>query len=102
MCEIYTVKEDTGELWNILDALYETNENLNELLNDEKFSFGRNIKEENGEMTSDVGYKDVEDLYVSPAVRRGIWQTLTVVDEYVKAIGKAPDKIFVEVTRKTV
>lgn len=65
-----------------------------------KFSFGRNIKEENGEMTSDVGYKDVEELYVSPAVRRGIWQTLTVVDEYVKAIGKAPDKIFVEVTRE--
>lgn len=100
LCEIYTVKEDTGELWNVLDALYETNENLNELLNDEKFSFGRNIKEENGEMTSDVGYKDVEELYVSPAVRRGIWQTLTVVDEYVKAIGKAPDKIFVEVTRE--
>lgn len=100
LCGIYTIKPDTGELWSILDALYETNENLNEILNDERFTFGEKIKAENGEFDEEVGYEDVENLYVSPAVKRGIWQTLLVADEYVKAIGRAPDKIFVEVTRE--
>ena len=33
-------------------------------------------------------------------VRRGIWQSLQMVDEYVNAVGKVPDKIFIEVTRR--
>lgn len=92
--------KSTGEMFSILDALYETNENLNELLFDERFDFMGAVKEENGECSEEVTLKDVEELYVSPAVRRGIWQSLTVIDEYVAAIGKSPDKIFVEVTRE--
>lgn len=44
-------------------------------------------------------YKLVENLYVSPAIKRGIWQTLIIVEEIVKIMGHAPKKIFVEVTR---
>ena len=97
---ITSVDKSTGEIMTILDVLYETNENLNEILNDENYDFFEAIKEENGETDENVTYEDIEDLYVSPAIRRGIWQTLTIIDEYVRAIGKTPNKIFVEVTRE--
>lgn len=90
----------TGEMTDIIGALYETNENLNELLFDERFDFMAAVKAENGEESNEVTLKDVEELYVSPAVRRGIWQTLSIIDEYVAAVGKTPNKIFVEVTRE--
>lgn len=96
---IYTIIAETGELRNIIDTLYETNENLNEILNDERYEFGRIINEENGQADEEVTYETVKKLYVSPAVRRGIWQAMSVTDEYVRAIGRAPDKIFIEVTR---
>ncbi|MBR1748024.1 MAG: type II CRISPR RNA-guided endonuclease Cas9 [Clostridia bacterium] len=100
LCEIEGGVDDaTGEVYTIIGELYNTNKNLNEILFDEKYTFVRSIEEANGERSADVTYKDVEDLYVSPMVRRGIWQSLLMVDEYIQAIGYAPDKIFVEVTR---
>ena len=96
---IRAVDKRTGELVTVLEVLYETNENLNEILFDENYDFGNRITEENGETSSEVTYADIEDLYVSPSVRRGIWQSLVIADEYVNAIGKTPDKIFIEVTR---
>ena len=90
----------TGEVFTILNRLYHTNLNFNQLLFDESYSFGQAIQDENSGKSSQITYEDVEDLYVSPMVRRGVWQALQMADEYVKAIGKAPDRIFVEVTRK--
>lgn len=94
--------ENSGEYTNssILDLLYETNENLNEILFSPKYGFPDLLKAENGEDGAEITYNDVENLYVSPAVRRGIWQSLCMADEYVTAIGKVPDKIFIEVTRE--
>ena len=92
--------KETGEIVSIMNLLYNTNKNLNEILFDELYNFDELIKAENGETDSNVKYEDIEELYVSPAVRRGIWQSLVMADEYVKAIGKAPDKIFIEVTRE--
>lgn len=97
---ITSINKTTGEIVTILDVLFDTNENLNEILNDEKYNFAEVIESENGLADSKVDYSSVEELYVSPAVRRGIWQTLGIIDEYVAAIGKTPDKIFVEVTRE--
>lgn len=89
-----------GENLSILDLMYFTNQNLNEILFNEKYGFEEIIKKENGETDSEIRYKDLENLYVSPAVRRGIWQSLRMADEYILNIGRAPDKIFVEVTRE--
>lgn len=97
---ITAINKTTGEIVTILDVLFDTNENLNEILNDENYNFAEVIESENGVADSKVDYSSVEELYVSPAVRRGIWQTLGIIDEYVAAIGKTPDKIFVEVTRE--
>lgn len=99
LTELYTVDKVTGEAHSISDLLYETNQNLNEIIFNERYDFAEQIRRENDE-SEQVTYKDIEKMYVSPAVRRGIWQSLQMVEEYAQALGKAPDKIFVEVTRE--
>lgn len=90
---------ETGEPYTIIGELYATNMNLNEILFDERYGFRRAIEAENGGGIDRLSYEDVEDLYVSPKVRRGVWQALQMADEYIAAVGRAPDKVFVEVTR---
>ncbi|MBR2376544.1 MAG: type II CRISPR RNA-guided endonuclease Cas9 [Clostridia bacterium] len=102
LCEIAGgVDSVTGEVYTILNCLYNTNDNFNQLLFNEKYSFNNAIDEENsGTKKEDITYDDVAGLYVSPMVRRGVWQALKMADEYVEAVGKIPDKIFIEVTRQ--
>ncbi len=89
-----------GTEMTILDALLETNMNLMELLaagfRDAVDEFNRPRKNENTNIT----YQDVKDLYCSPAVKRTIWQTIKILKELEKVEGKAPERIFLEVTRK--
>jgi len=42
----------------------------------------------------------LEDLFVSPAVKRSIWRALDVIQDLLKIVGKPPTKIFVETTRE--
>ncbi len=95
------VDDATGEVYTILNRLYHTNANFNQLLFADEFYFSKSIEEENvGISKEEITYEDVKELYVSPMVRRGIWQALQMADEYVRAVGKTPDKIFIEVTRQ--
>ena len=48
-----------------------------------------------------LSYKTVEEQYVSPAVKRQIWQTLQVIKEIKKVMGKEPERIFVEMARES-
>lgn len=100
LVDLKAVDQTSGEIMSILDLLYERQQNLNEILFDEKYGFQTLIKEYNGNLNSEITYKDIEELYVSPTVKRGIYQSIKCIDEYVKAIDKEPDKIFVEVTRE--
>lgn len=97
---LWTIDKETGEVVTVMDLLWDTNQNFNEIIFDERYDFENLIKQENGERDTKITYKDIEELYVSPAVRRGIWQSLCMADEYIKAVGREPDKIFVEVTRE--
>lgn len=99
LCELFGNADPvTGEVHSILDLLYQTNANLNEILFDEKYDFEQMIRAENGGREQDPE-ELIEKLSVSPAVRRGIRQTLKMTEEYISAVGRAPDKIFIEVTR---
>lgn len=90
----------TGEIYTILNRLYNTNYNFNQLLYADEFTFMDAISNENfGKNKQSITYDDVKELSVPPMVRRGIWQALKMTDEYVNAVGRAPDKIFIEVTR---
>lgn len=102
LCDIIGgVDAVTGEIYTIINRLYHTNYNFNQLLFADEYTFEKTIEENNGGMNKeDITYDDVKELYVSPMVRRGIWQALQMTEEYVNAVGRAPDKIFIEVTRQ--
>lgn len=91
-----------GSNLTILEALWETNCNLMELLGGD-YGFAQVIEETNAVKRPASGakitYDDVKALYCSPAVKRSVWQTVKIVDELVKAEKHAPAKIFLEVTR---
>ena len=98
--EITAPSPETGEVWTIMRALWETNDNLMQLLS-EKYEFYNVVEEENnkGELKG-ISYSVVESLNVSPAVRRQIWQTLLIVKELCKVLGGPPKRIFVEMARE--
>ena len=92
-----------GELVTIISALRHTNKNFMELLSNYcSYDFIGKIKDFNGSRQSSNGkltYKDVEELYVSPSVKRSIWQTLTILEEIKKIMGHEPKRIFIEMAR---
>lgn len=98
--EVESVHKGAGEL-NIISALWETNENLMQLLSKD-YQYLDKIADRNARNTSDreVTYEDVQEMYVSPAVKRPIWQTLKIVREIVHIMGGAPERIFVEMARE--
>ena len=75
------VNESTGECLNIINAMRYNNILFMELLAD-RFDymsqiedFNKTLQKEVTEITPDI----LEDLYVSPAVKRSIWQTIKIV-----------------------
>lgn len=98
LTEIYGTKIATGEHFNLITALWETNDNLMILLGS-SYNFAQAVENacENDVNTSLK--KMVENLYVSPKVKRPIYQSLKIVKEIVKIMGCAPKKFFIEVAR---
>lgn len=98
--EITVPAPGTGEVWNIMTALWQTNDNLMQLLS-RNYRFTNEVEEFNTlKKETDLSYKTVDELYVSPAVKRQIWQTLKVVKEVQKVMGNAPKRVFVEMARE--
>lgn len=91
---------DGNEPQSILSAMWNTNNNLMELLST-RFGYSKKIDEFNGgkQVIEKLSYEVVDDLYVSPPVKRMLWQTLTIVDEIKKIMGREPKKVFIEMTR---
>lgn len=91
----------TGEIKSILGFMWDGQENLMELLSD-NYTFmeeiNKNVAESIKEL-SDLKIEDLDDIYLSPAVKRTVWQTIKIVDELRSVIGYDPKRIFVEVTR---
>ncbi len=99
--ELESVDQETGEIMNIIIALWNTNDNLMQLLSS-RYEYSKLVEEWNNDCTKsgDISYEDIEELYVSPAVKRPIWQTLKMVKEIEHIMGGAPKRIFVEVARE--
>ena len=99
--EIESVNKETGEIVNIITALWETNDNLMQLLSG-KYDYITRIEEWNAgrNLEGEVTYQNVEELYVSPAVKRPIWQTIRIVKEVAHIMGGSPKRIFVEMAKE--
>jgi len=96
--EIQGACAETGEVNSVIGFMWETNNNLMQLLSNE-YGFIKAIDEANGEMQFTSLKKEIEALYVSPKVKRPIYQAMKIVEELVKINGCTPKKIFVEVAR---
>lgn len=101
LTEIYDFDSETGERRdNIINTLWYTNDNVMELLGS-KYNFAKSIENAVQGSTHKASIeKMVEDLYISPKVKRTVYQSIKIIREIVKIKGYAPKKIFVEMTRK--
>lgn len=99
--ELQGTSKVTGEIDSIIGFMWNGQDNLMELLSDD-YTFTSQL---NGMMDytikplSSWKIEDLEDLYLSPSVKRMVWQTMKIVDELQSVIGYAPKRVFVEVTR---
>lgn len=97
---ITSVDQQTGELRTIIQCMYETQNNLMQLLA-EPYHFVAAIEKENPKMDLEsISYNIVNDLYVSPAVKRQIWQTLLVIKDIKQVMKQDPKRIFIEMARE--
>ncbi len=99
--EIYDTDTKTGEYLNIISMMWETNNNVMQVLSN-KYNFISQIEDINKEyyqVTKKSIEERLEDMYVPVAVRRSVTRTLDIVGELKKIIKKAPEKIFIEMAR---
>lgn len=92
--------KQTGEVDNIINFLRKTNMNLMQLMSN-KFTFSEQIQKNNSKYYKyeKLNYNMVNDLYLSPSVKRMLWQSLSIVEEIKKIKKKDPEKIFIEMAR---
>lgn len=90
-----------GELSTIIDKLWETNDNLMQMLS-EKYTFTEEIEEIKKNYYNDnptTLETLLEERYINNSVKRSIYRTLDILKDVRKACGGAPDRIFVEMAR---
>lgn len=87
---------------SIIQALWQTNHNLMELLSGQ-YGFKESLDAlvNYVEKTlSEWTIEDLDDSYLSAPVKRMVWQTMKMLREVCELTGKEPDKVFVEMTRE--
>ena len=102
LTEINGVNPETGEIENIIQALFNRQDNLGALFSKTN-GFDKAVEKMNiekmGVREGKISYERIEEMYLSPAVKRSVWQTMLILKEIKKITGKDPKKVFVEVTR---
>lgn len=87
----------------ILDYLIddgEINRNFMQLINDDRLSFKEIIQKAQVVGEIDDVKQVVRELPGSPAIKKGILQSIKIVDELVKVMGHAPESIVIEMARE--
>ena len=94
-------EETAGEYVNLIDMMWDYSLNLMELLSN-KYKFLESLDElKEVKVINKLNYENImEDLVLSPSVKRSVWQTLRIIGEIKKIMKCDPKKVFVEVTRK--
>lgn len=98
---IRAANKETGESFSIIQALWDTNDNLMQLLSD-RYTFKDSIEEEQRKYYEEhpmTVESLLEEMYVSNAVKRPIYRTLDVIKDIQSVCKTAPKKIYVEMAR---
>ncbi|MGN0573892.1 MAG: type II CRISPR RNA-guided endonuclease Cas9 [Acutalibacteraceae bacterium] len=102
LAELEGVDKSTGEVTTVIGAMWNTQNNLMEIIADEeKYTFAEVIRDFCEEYYNEHKLtlaERLDEMYISNSVRRPIYRTLDIVKDVVKAFGE-PEKIFVEMTR---
>lgn len=85
----------------IMDKLRNTNYNFMQIITKKEFGFDKKLEELMPKLKNNkIKYKeDVSILYGSPALKRGIWQAIQIVEEIVDIMKCEPDNIYIEFAR---
>lgn len=95
--------DENGEVYgSVIQIMERTNENLQQILTNEKYRFDQLIKQYNKEhqtnqQESVADY--VQSLYVSPGMKRPLLQAYAIIEEIEKILGRPIDEYYVECTR---
>lgn len=91
------LKDQNGD--SILDQLWKTNDNFMQIQSRDEFA--KQIHDENAKQFHEANNVDdiLDDAFTSPQNKKAIRQVHKVVQDVVKAVGYAPDKIAIEFTR---
>ncbi len=92
-----------GNPQTILELMENTTMNFMQILHEPKYGFEDIIKRENETYFEEhqVSYRNqVDELAGSPAIKRGIIQSIRIVEDIVKYFGKDPKEIFIEFARE--
>lgn len=101
LTQVYHTGEDNVSLC-IMDMLKRYNVNLSHLMSNE-YQFleeAEKLRKENMGEDNSLD-RQIEDMYIAPAVKRSVRQALKIIDEITDIEKAAPAKIFVEVARGT-
>jgi CRISPR-associated endonuclease Csn1 len=86
----------------IIEALWETNDNLMQLLSSD-YTYIEELNSKMKKQIKDISEWSMEDLdamYLSAPVKRMVWQTLKIMKDIQFVTGRTPDRIFVEMPRE--
>lgn len=104
LVDLKTTKKSIGksgaESLSILDLMWSTKDNFMQIIHDADYTFEQQIKEFNYDTEDELTpLEKVANLHGSPALKRGLNQSIKVVADIVKFMGHDPEKIFIEFTR---
>lgn len=96
----YYKNPETMETLSILDLLKTTDQNFMQIINEKKYNFNQMINDFNQLNSKEkLNYGIVDALATSPKNKRGIYQSLLVLEEIIEYIGYEPKRIVIEMAR---
>lgn len=95
--KIVAVNNESENEDTVIGFMWNSNDNLMQLLS-KNYSFIDILKAVNDNTFTSLK-EEVDALYISPKVKRPVYQSMKIVDELVKIQKYAPKKIFIEVAR---
>ena len=94
-----TIKQDEMS-YNIMYYLENTKMNFMQIIKDKDLGFCKMIEQEQKDLGGErIKIQDVMELHGSPAIKRGIWQTVKIIHEIIKCTAREPKNIMIEFAR---
>lgn len=88
-----------GEPATVIEVMRRSSENLMRVLH--KYQFPQRLEERlGGAADGPITYEEVRELQGSPALKRGVWNAVRIVEELIAHQGCLPRSIYIENTRE--